>query len=73
MYEVQKNIPIPSAAKTDKRKKYPFDEMDVGDSFFVANMTARALSNSSQWHANKTGKKFTCATEADGARCWRVA
>ncbi len=73
MYEIEKNIPVPGDVKIDKRKKYPFDQMNVGDSFFAKNKTARSLSNSSQWHAKKTGKKFTCTTEADGARCWRVA
>jgi hypothetical protein len=47
--------------------------MEVGDSFFAPGMKARALINATQWHANKTGKKFTCSTVEGGARCWRVA
>jgi hypothetical protein len=73
MIEIEKNVPVPSHAGVGARPKYPFAKMDVGDSFFVPKFTARALSNASQWHANKTGKKFTCANEEGGARCWRVS
>jgi hypothetical protein len=74
MFEIEKNIPAPNGTgKAGARPKYPFAQMDVGDSFFVPGMKSSALSNATQWHASKTGKKFTCTAEADGARCWRVA
>jgi hypothetical protein len=73
MFQIEKNIPTPEHTGSGAKPKYPFAMMEVNDSFFAPGMTARALINASQWHANKTGKKFTCATEADGARCWRVA
>jgi hypothetical protein len=73
MFQIEKNIAAPKHIGGGARPKYPFPEMEVGDSFFAPGITARGLSNATQWHANKTGKKFTCATEADGARCWRVA
>jgi hypothetical protein len=73
MFEIQKDVPTPKHIGSGAKPKYPFPQMEVGDSFFAPGITARGLSNATQWHANKTGKKFTCATEADGARCWRVA
>jgi hypothetical protein len=73
MFQIEKNIPTPEHTGSGAKPKYPFAMMEVNDSFFAPGMTARALINASQWHANKTGKKFTCASEADGARCWRVA
>ena len=73
MFEIEKHIPIPEHTGSGARPKYPFADMEVGDSFFAPNMTARSLINASQWHANKTGKKFTCSTVEGGARCWRVA
>lgn len=74
MFNIEKNIQLPNnTGKPGARPKYPFAQMEVGDSFFAPGMKANALSNASQWHASKTGKKFTCTKEADGARCWRVA
>jgi len=73
MFQIEKNIPAPVHMGSGAKPKYPFAQMEVGDSFFAPNMTARALINASQWHANKTGKKFTCSTVEGGARCWRVA
>ncbi len=73
MFDLEKNLPAPEYTGRGARPKYPFSKMEVGDSFFAPGMTSNGLSNATQWHAKKTGKKFTCATEADGARCWRVA
>ena len=36
MYQIEKNIPI-SKIKHTKRRKYPFDEMEIGDSFIIKN------------------------------------
>lgn len=73
MFQIEKNVPTPEHTGSGTKPKYPFSEMEVGDSFFAPGMKARALINATQWHANKTGKKFTCATVEGGARCWRVA
>jgi len=38
MFEIEKNIPLPPPTRSPKarrRRKYPFYEMDIGDSFFV--------------------------------------
>lgn len=36
MYKIEKGIEIPECKHGGgKNRKYPFDEMDVGDSFFV--------------------------------------
>lgn len=66
MYTIEKNIPI---AVTKVR--YPFADLQVGESFFVPGSTARKLSNAAQWYKSK-GMKFTCKTMGGGARCWRV-
>jgi hypothetical protein len=33
MYKIEKNIPMPEGR--GRKKKYPFEEMESGDSFFV--------------------------------------
>ena len=67
MIKIDKNVPMPSAGK------YPFGDMDVGDSFFVAGKTAAQMGGT--MHFRKP-KKFTTRTVTEngvkGIRIWRV-
>jgi len=65
MIKIDKGIPIPEL----KRTKYPFDLMNIGDSFFAPkpNLTA-----SIQCAHARTGFKFTSKFENGGTRVWRV-
>lgn len=67
MLEIQKNIPMPFP----RGRKYPFAEMEIGDSFFTAsrNVSARA-SRYGQLHHKKfvTRKVFG----GGGIRVWRT-
>jgi hypothetical protein len=66
-YTVDKDIRAPAGGY-----KYPWDEMEVGDSFF-APVTVKMLSAAS-WHITKTrGWKFSVRREGEGARIWRIA
>lgn len=62
MIKIDKNIPIPP--KRGRPKKYPFDEMEVGDSCLVK--TKGVLSR------RIDGKRFTTRTVKGGVRVWRV-
>lgn len=42
-YHVQKNVPMPRSRRTVPRRKYPFEEMEVGDMFFVPNLSENTL------------------------------
>jgi hypothetical protein len=72
--EIEKGIPIPP--KKGGKIFFPFDEMEVGDSFFVPvkekNMR-RLVNNKASKYAGKSGKKFTTRTVEGGIRCWRIA
>lgn len=74
MYKIEKDVPKPKGSKT----KYPFREMEVGDSVFIPDapkasngqfvtMTYIAKSQHKPNHA-----KFTQRTEGSGLRVWRV-
>lgn len=74
---IDKNIPIPQrcAAKI----KYPFADMDVGDSFFVARPDEESPSrfrNRMQavitFGKKRTGYFFTSRIEEAGIRIWRI-
>ena len=67
---VDKKIPvIPRAGSSI----YPYSEMDVNDSFFVANGVMQTLANLN-WRKGKVmGKKFIARKVEGGVRIWRIA
>lgn len=72
MVKIDKGIPLPKAAT---REKYPFREMNVGDSFFVKETVA----SSSASLANKrfapkrfASRKVTVGGQS-GLRIWSIA
>ena len=86
MYEIEKEVPVPERVRGGvKESKYPFAEMAVGDSFFVANPEADAkvanrIRNASFRITKTQGYKFTIMNVDEseqgrgwGVRTWRVA
>lgn len=69
--KIDKHIPIPSGIRWGK---YPFNEMKVGNSFFVKKPPNLLSSNSHQWKIkhNKRRWLFIVRKEKDGARIWRI-
>ena len=86
-YAIDKNIPIPTSSQgTATDTKYPFLDMQVGDSFALpvdpnTNLNficvARRLSNAVYIHSKryKNGTKFTVRTDRfkKEIRVWRSA
>ena len=81
MYKIEKGIPIPNKLHGGgPKKKYPFDEMVVGDSFFVSckkedsRKLCATLKNSTQRLPNT---KFTTVYVKEekkaGVRIWRIS
>ena len=63
---IDKNVPLP--------KRYPFEGMQVGDSFAVPPEVKRATVNvAAMRYGRKHGVKFTVRLTADRTlRCWRI-
>jgi hypothetical protein len=62
---VEKNIPIP--------KRWPFDEMKVGDSFLIPPSANRVtVSVAAKRWGEKHNAQFTIRKTPDGYRCWRT-
>lgn len=61
MYEVQTDIPVPPVdhAPAPKRRKYPFETMDVGGMFFVPGKTKNTLAPYVAQEGKKLGRKFS--------------
>lgn len=63
---IEKNVPMP--------QRYPFAQMEVGDSFAVPEGVSRtAVSISALRYSRKHGGKFTVRLMLDRSlRCWRI-
>lgn len=75
MYEIVKDVPTPSRDNfgRGRTRRYPFADMDVGDSFLVTDRTTGAIAQAIR-RANTTleGKRFGYRTVSDGVRVWRI-
>jgi len=74
MIQTTSKIPMPSnPGRTGRPAIYPWDGMDVGDSFFVAGKTSQNLVAPAAFQAKSRGWKFTTRTQDGGVRVWRTA
>jgi hypothetical protein len=73
MFKVEKNVARQGFGKGDQTRKYPFPEMEVGDSFHFQQRDSRVGTAAYAWGKANGGKKFSVRKQADGTyRCWRV-
>lgn len=70
--KIDKDVPTPSGHWCENRFKYPFKNMEVGDSFFTDSARV-AVSSSAVAYARRNGVKFTTRSENGGTRVWRIA
>jgi hypothetical protein len=73
--KIEKGIPVPSNAT--RKAKYPFREMEVGDSFFItdkvdAERTRKKVSAAATMFCQQRECKFKTQTFDTGVRIWRV-
>jgi hypothetical protein len=68
-YKIDKNIPTP----IQRYCKYPFKDMEVGDSFFVDSKSNNMLSVAKYFaKQRKLDWVFTVRKENGGTRIWRI-
>ncbi len=74
MFEIEKGIPIPNMGT--KKDKYPWRNMKIGDSFFVANKTVKIMGPCAHHIAKNRDMKFSVRTVEEngkkGVRIWRI-
>ena len=72
--KIEKNIPV--TKKLGHGIQYPWDKMEVGDSFFLEcsdNRRISILSNAiSYYKSHIKGAKLTTRKEGKGYRFWRI-
>lgn len=71
MITIEKNIPIPF--KRTYRSKYPWQDMKVGDSFFIKEANPKNIAAAVYSAAKRfEGKQFLWRDMDGGIRVWRV-
>lgn len=78
MFVIEKNVSMPEA-QSGKTRKYPFLDMDVGDSFFAATETSEdqrklgmRIKNAASYIEKKHAMKFSIRKVEGGVRIWRT-
>lgn len=72
MIVIEKGVPLPQKQQHKKRKSiYPFDEMEVGDSFLIQENDKKVRASACVY-AKRTGKKFSIRKTGTAHRCWRL-
>lgn len=68
-FEIEKNVVRPAS----RTNKYPFGDMDIGDSFRMPIEQKHHVQTASYHYGRYHNKKFS-VREFDGdCRCWRIA
>lgn len=64
-FVIEKGVPIPNG-----RSRYPFKDMEVGDSVYIEGKASSKISGS---FGILRPKRFIARNEKTGVRVWRVA
>lgn len=70
MLPIDKGIPFPE--KADRVSRYPFREMEVGESFFVAGGNVKSLAAQCSRWGKIQGKTYGARRVDAGVRVWRL-
>jgi hypothetical protein len=84
MIKIDKNIPLPQrnlkGGKGSNKAKYPFKNMQVGDSFLLKTLDTKAerhyqrvlMIGAFKDRLDMKGKKIATRSVPGGIRCWRT-
>ena len=71
---IEKNIPVPLRDKVEAFERFPFAQMDLGDSFFAPISVGALYQYSGKWKKKHDSHwKFIIRPVEGGARCWRTS
>lgn len=72
--KIEKNVPLPKRKLGNPRaSRYPWDSMEVGDSFVFPTKVKRTTAMSLSYRTGKiTGKRFAIRSVNEGIRVWRL-
>lgn len=70
--KIEKDVAMPGGLRFGART-YPFDQMEVGDSFLCNGFERHKLTSAAHSWGRVHQQKFSVRKTAEGYRCWRVA
>src|SRR5690606_14294925 len=71
LFKVEKGIPVPPV-KQGPYSRYPWLQMEVGDSFFVPGVEYSAFKQQPSNAGRRYGRKYASRSVDGGVRVWRV-
>ena len=75
MIKIESGIPVPAGTNRSGGRKavYPFADLKVGESFFVAGKSVKTMSQTANKAAKRIGVELITRTVEGGVRVWRTA
>ena len=72
---IERGVPLATIQRRRDAVKYPFDQLQVGDSFvFPSEVNITVARSSASYFAKRDNKRFAIRTlDTNVIRCWRVA
>ncbi len=74
--KIEQNIPMPRRTGGPSGVKYPFREMQIGDSFLVATTDERGRAKAAIYYYTHSpdgkGRRFSSRKVSGGYRIWRI-
>lgn len=76
-FKIEKDVPIPASnagGREQGRGKYPWQNMEVGDSFYFSHLLRSSVHCATICWAKRNGREWAFETrdEGRGARIWRI-
>ena len=71
-YVIEKNVPLVQKNGAGRKEKYPFPQMEVGDSFVVPGGIVRSMRVTLRIAGLRHGRTFKAQEQEGGVRVWRV-
>jgi hypothetical protein len=69
-FTIERGIPLPEVGR--RKCRYPWMEMEVGDSFFAPAVNLKTMKSGAYKNGINLGRRFEAHAEAGGARVWRT-
>lgn len=71
-FRIEKGIDLPKFSG-DQSRRYPFPDMEVGDSFAIPPEQAIRIRTAANNWGKLNGRKFSTRKHGGGYRVWRIA